>query len=277
VFTRTQKLIICLCVVGVVAVLWVRPMVGFRTIPPVRRGDGNTAAQIPDILTLHYHQRAPYYFAEGSRVAGLVAGLVDAALTSAGVPFRWEQTPPKRQLEILKADKGLHCAVGWFYTPQRATFAAFSIPVYQDRPLVAAFRKADADKIRYDSVEALLADRSLTLLVRDGYSYGQFLDEMIEHHAPPQVLAGVDTDAMLRMIVAGRADYMFLTPEELSAVALAGSLFREALASEEFADMPAGNTRYLLFNRSADYATVARVNAAIEAELARRGIVFHHD
>lgn len=214
-------------------------------------------------LTLHYQTRPPYSSprADGD-VEGLVATPAALALGRAGIEFRWTLTPSQRQLALIQAGRGLHCGVGWFRTDERAARGRFSAPLYRDRPLGALVR----DEVAVSGspkASQWLAEARLRLLVKDGYSYGEFFDRHIAAAAQPPLRTHVDPPQMSRMLRLGRADWMVVTPEE--AAVLGG----DGLRLVAFADAPEGPTRHLYCSADVPAEWLARIDRALEANLAR--------
>lgn len=79
-------------------------------------------AHAEELVTLHFYVRPPYMDqTEGARVRGLTADPAQAAFEKAGIPFRWQQTPTKRQLVLIESGTGLDCGVGWYKTPSASS------------------------------------------------------------------------------------------------------------------------------------------------------------
>lgn len=218
-------------------------------------------AQDP-VVHLHYHTRIPFMSQQQGLVMGLVADPVREAVLKAGLNVIWQETPSKRQMEVIAAGHGLDCGIGWFRTVERERIAQFSLPLYQDQPMVVLTR-ADTSTL-HDGMTVLALLRSdLRLLRRDGYSYGAELDEAINQYQPPGYLVTVSNLAMLRMIQLGRADYLFITPEELDNL-LPQQPSRAGLRVLSLQDMPRGSARYLMCSRAVPLEWLARFNAALQ-------------
>jgi hypothetical protein len=217
-------------------------------------------------LTLHYQERAPYSVTQGDgSVTGLVATPAAQALSQAGLAFVWARTPSQRQLALIQEGEGLHCGVGWFRNPERAALGKFSKPLYRDRPFGALARHDSPLRSGMRGAEAL-ALAGDTLLVKDGYSYGPQLDRLIAAHTPPPVKTSAETLQMLRMLVAGRAGWIIVTPEESQVLRDEAGPAGAGLRQVAFADISAGETRQLYCNRSVPDAWLARIDQALAAQ-----------
>lgn len=214
-------------------------------------------------LTLHYQERAPYSATQpDGTVAGLVATPAAQALTQAAVPFVWARTPSQRQLALIQEGTGLHCGVGWFRNAERAALGKFSKPLYRDRPFGALARGDSLLRPAQSSAEAL-ALAGDTLLVKEGYSYGAQLDRLIAARASPPQKTSAETQQMLRMLLAGRAGWIIVTPEEAQALRQEVGAAAQSLRSVAFSDIAAGETRHLYCNRAVPDAWLARIDQAL--------------
>jgi polar amino acid transport system substrate-binding protein len=213
-------------------------------------------------LTLHYHERAPYSMTQADgTVAGLVATPSAQALAQAAVAFVWVRTPSQRQLALIQEGDGLHCGVGWFRNAERAALGKFSKPLYRERPF-GALARADSP-LRGAEAMALAGD---ALLVKEGYSYGPQLDRLIATLTPPPAKTSVETPQMLRMLLAGRADWMIVSPEEAQVLRQEAGSAGAGLRVLAFADISAGETRHLYCNRAVPDVWLARIDQALVAQ-----------
>lgn len=219
--------------------------------------------EITNPLQLHFHERRPFYVKYKDNVYGLVAGPVGRILEQADIEFEWVETPAGRQLEIIRKDASPICAVGWFKTPQRQRYAKFSLPVYQDRKLVAVTRNDNDRMNAEEDLERVFSDRRLRLLVKSGYSYGAYISKKLELLEPWMIDTTADNVGMLEMIKDMRADYCFMSEEEAYDLLVNSSLDRSAFKIIQFRDVPEGSKRYLLCSRNVDEATMDRINSAI--------------
>ena len=216
-----------------------------------------------DDIILYYHERNPYYVTTGNQATGLFADRAAEAFEKAGIGYQWRETPAKRQLDQIRWNICRACAVGWFKTAERETFARFTRPIYQDRPMVAITRADNERLMSGRSLDTALAGRTLILLRKDGYSYGAYLDEKIKKHNPRQVITSAGNLSMLKMIQAHRADYFFITEEEARAVLTYSGLPAYEFKYIRFTDMPVGNKRYIMCSNRVESEIMDRLNRAI--------------
>jgi polar amino acid transport system substrate-binding protein len=221
-------------------------------------------ASAEDDLIIYFHQRPPYSAkqADGS-VKGITADIVTQAMSVAGIPYRWEELPSARQMEVLKRDEGKACGLGWFKRPEREVFAKFSAAIYHDLPTIVVARAQDQRFAGTPSIDALFADKTLTLLTKTGYSYGGELDQKIAAQQPTARADASDNRIMLGMVGRERVDYMIMAEEEAKDL-LSQSDFADAgLAIYHLANPPAGEYRYLMCSKSVPDDLIARINQAI--------------
>ena len=216
-------------------------------------------------IVIHYNERVPYLQTTEGGVVGLTADPANWAFQKVGLDFYWKKTSSKRQMKILQENKGCDCLVGWFKKPERTAFAKYSHAIYQDEPQIALAR-ADNDKLRNDmTLDDLLSQPNLKLLVKDGYSYGDFLDEKIVRHHPLVLTTTGENTNMLKMIHKKYADYFFIAPEESYPLIRSLGLPIEDFKSLTFPDIPSGEKRYILCSRQIEDAIMNKLNNAIEA------------
>lgn len=218
-------------------------------------------------LTLHYQERTPYSATQpDGSVAGLAATPAAQALTQAAVGFVWARTPSQRQLALIQEGHGLHCGIGWFRNAERAALGKFSKPLYRDRPFGALARDDSPLRNGQSSAEAL-ALAGDTLLVKEGYSYGAQLDRLIAARPSPPHKTSAETQQMLRMLLAGRAGWIIVTPEEAQVLRQEAGAAAMGLRMVAFTDISAGETRHLYCNRAVPDAWLARIDQALAAQL----------
>jgi len=213
-------------------------------------------------ISVYYHERIPYVIATADGLTGLTGSPVTSAFNHVALPFVFKETPSKRQIRILKNDD-CSCLVGWFKTVERQKFSKYSLPIYQDQATIILV-KADNDKL-YNGMEInqLLSDPTLLFDVRDGYSYGSFLDKKIIQHKPNINAGTFKNSDMLKRIHLKRADYFFISPEE------ANSLINlSAFSSSDFKlltirGIPKGEKRYIMCSLDIEDAVMDKLNQAI--------------
>ena len=214
-------------------------------------------------LTLYYHERPPYASkrSDGS-VRGLLADITDKVMKTTGIAYRWEGVPSARQIEIIKRNENLACALGWFKRPDRETFAKFTAPIYHDLPTIIVARVDDPRFAGTPTLETLFHDKSLVLLTKTGYSYGPEIDAKLASEFPNLRRDSSDNLTMLGMVSRKRVDYMMMAEEEAKDL-LNDPELANSVAIYHLGDPPPGELRYLMCSRSVPDALIARINQAI--------------
>jgi len=224
---------------------------------------GNIYAE--EKINVHYNDRPPYLIMKNGELTGLTGSVAIAAFKSAGIPFQLSNTPATRQLDILKKHQGKDCAVGWFKNPDREKFAKFTKPLYKDKPQVAIVVNKNNTLKDNAVLEEALTKKDAILLMKQSYSYGKFLDGLIEKVKPRQHAVSGENTAMIKIIAANRENYyMFSAPEEFESMVQASGLNLKDFKTINFKDMPAGEQRYILCSQKVEDSLIEKLNSAIK-------------
>ena len=216
-------------------------------------------------IQLYYYDRIPYAVADNQGgVSGLCATPAAEAFKKAGIPFQWKAMPFKRQLVTIKHNKKKGCGIGWFKNPEREKFARFTDAIYQDKPAITISRKGNVSLAQHSDLQTLLKDRNVKLLVKDGFSYGAYIDGLIEKYNPAVVVATGTNIQMLQMILANRADYFFTSEEEVDYMIQSAGYDISRFQKQHHSDMPAGNRRYITCSQQVSQETIDLLNRALK-------------
>lgn len=224
---------------------------------------GTVRAEDPPI-TIYFHVRPPY--AEHGApvgVKGLLVTPVIQALNEAGLNAQWVEMPPARQTEEIKRASVPVCGLGWFKRPEREEFAAFSAPIYKDRPNVIIARKDDARFAAPASLQQIFADPRIKLVVKTGYSYGATIDAWLQQYHPATEESSGSNEAILNMIANGRNDYVIMAPEEADYLLTRNAPLGFTLHTIALSDAPEGEQRYLMCSKATPAGALARLNAEL--------------
>jgi uncharacterized protein (TIGR02285 family) len=217
-------------------------------------------------IQLYYYDRAPYAVTDTQgEVSGLCAAPAASAFKQAGIPFQWKKMPFKRQLVTIKHNKKKACGIGWFKNPEREAFARFTDSIYQDKPAVTISKKGNKALEQHRDLKSLFADKKIKLLVKDGFSYVTYIDELIKNYGPETVSVVNSTNIqMLQMIQSGRADYFFISEEEAEHIIAAAGYEMSQFQLQHFDDMPAGNRRYIACSQQVSPEIIDLLNRALK-------------
>ena len=214
-------------------------------------------------LRVYYFPRPPLYTTEADGSAGgFLNEVATLALDEAKIPYRLVEIPSARVEPSLK--NGDYAAgLGWFKNPEREQWAHFSLPLYQDLPLVAVLNKAKASSFGSEASIDQLLGAGLTLGTIKSFSYGSFADRAIERlHPKIETIVGPQASLVL-MAAHGRVDLLLLGMEEAGYLMEHERDSAASLAIVRISDAPAGNFRYLMFSKAVPIAIVERIDAAI--------------
>ena len=215
-------------------------------------------------IALHYNERPPYLVGKDGQLTGLTGSPAVAAFKAAGIAFTLHFTPTARQLAMIKDNAGTDCGIGWFKNEEREGFAKFTKPIYQDRPQIALTTAKNSKVKDGETVESILGNKNLTLLVKQGYSYGKTLDALIAKLQPVQHAVAVENVLMLKIILAERADYMLIAPEEVDGLIAASDVSSAEIRKASFSNAPNGENRYILCSKNVPDETISKLNSVIK-------------
>ncbi len=217
-----------------------------------------------EILTVYFVERIPYFYTDkNGDFKGIVTDRVRLVFEKAGISHEFKPLPVKRHMMYLKENKSKFCTIGWYKNEERQKIAKYSEYIYQNKTRIA-LAAADNDKIESGhTVDDIFLNRNLVLLVREGYSYGKFIDRKIREYNPVMVKKLYEADHMVKLILGHRADYYFTSEEEAEAVILKAGLIKEDFKYIRFSNMPTGLKRYILYSRKVEDELINKVDAAI--------------
>lgn len=222
-------------------------------------------AYAEDVVQIYYEERIPYAVtSEQGDVSGLTATPTAKAFNQTGISFQWKEMPFKRQLQTIKYNKKMACGIGWFKKPEREEFALFTSKIYQDKPSITLSKQGNTTVAQYGDVVSLLQDKQAKLLVKDGFSYGSYIDNLIETHSPEKVVVvGSSNVQMLQVILSDRADYFFVSEEEAEQIITSSGHDLEQFQRQQYSDMPAGNNRYIACSQQVTPSTINLLNQTL--------------
>ena len=224
-----------------------------------------SAGDKPEELRVLYLERPPYYWTENGRPTGFLMNLTRRILDEAGVSADYASVPAARILEVIRADRQPLCSIGWFRTPQRETFASFSLPIYRDRPLTLLTSRDKADLFdKHATLQDVFDDADLIMAQVASFSYGETIDRMLREILVRNLTVSTTQSVLPKLILHGRATYMLVAPEEVQTLLRSAGVDAERFVSLEMDDIPAGNLRHFMFSKSVPENIVRRINQAIE-------------
>lgn len=215
-------------------------------------------------LTVYYIEFPPYYYTDSNdEPAGFLLKKADAVFRAAGIDPLYKSMPAKRVLHEVKGQKDV-ASIGWFKNPEREKFARFSLPIYRNMPLEIMYLRANELRFRDKfTFEELMGDKSLEVGLLEGYSYGEVVDGFLATSKPRTRYVVGEYPQLVRMLSAGRFDYIFVAPEEATSLINSAGIKPELFMRKRLRDFPPGNVRYLMFSRNVPPSRMELVNKAI--------------
>lgn len=217
-----------------------------------------------EMITLHYMPRPPFAMSSGNTVEGLYATPAANAFNKANIPFQWAETPVNRQFNILKENRGLDCAIGFFKKPDRELFVNFTKPYYKGKP-GAVLANIDIDYKPDYTFRKFLSSPKNIVLMKDNFSYGKIADELILELKPNKYITTTENSQMVQMIKMRSHYYMIATLEELDYFMEKNSFVKDKdIKILTFKDMPISELRYIICSKNVSKSVIDKLNQAIK-------------
>lgn len=183
----------------------------------------------------------------------------------AGIPVTLQKVPPKRILSMIKANRDSYCSIGWFRNNERQLYAKFTAPIYQDLPFELLILKDRRTMFSsYSTFESLLSNTTLVFGATRGYSYGEYVDRLLEQ-SRGQIEEANSNLNNLHKLAAGRVDYMLVSPETVTVLADQASMDPGRFESISLKDIPKGNKRHIMCSQKVPDRLIDAMNAAIQS------------
>jgi polar amino acid transport system substrate-binding protein len=210
-----------------------------------------------------YIEYPPYYFTKDGQPDGYILEQVTSLLACASIDFSLKSLPSNRALHEVRTGRST-ISIGWFKTQEREQYAKYSLPLCQSLPQVAFFRKANEGEFsKYRSLSCLILNSTLKVGVIAGHSEGEAVDAILGQNTSNISRVDAEQLNLIRMLDAGRFDYILLPPEEIEHLLTSLQLPAGDFAQKELEDIPPGNKRYLIFSKDTDDETISRINDCI--------------
>lgn len=218
-------------------------------------------------LTLYGYDRPPFLHEENGQIHGLLFDPIDRAMRSTGIPFTWKVVPFTRAQVTVRDNREKACAVGWFWSPERAEYGQFSPTFYYGQAMVAMVR-SDMPVAEPLTLREFLRTPGLRMLQKQDLFLGIYIHGAVEETlADSQVFrTPVGVSLILKMIESNRGDFTIVPREEMDYL-LKTEFTEGKLRIVGFSDVPRAEGRHLMCSKSVPADWMARINAAISAEV----------
>ncbi len=214
-------------------------------------------------LAVVYPERPPYNTTEGGKAGGIWVELTRHILEEAGLRPSFTEMPSRRILEEISRPDCTLCSFGWFKTPERESYARFSLPFYRDPPLVAVLLAKNAGLTRgVTSLDQLAALRGCVLGLVAGWSYGAEADRILARRKP-EVMEAPSSQQQALMLAKERFTYTLIRQAEIGAFARSAGLEERDLYVVELDDLREQSPRHIICGRGVPPALMERIDAAI--------------
>ncbi|WP_243366805.1 substrate-binding periplasmic protein [Fundidesulfovibrio soli] len=214
-------------------------------------------------MDVFYIDYPPYYYSAQGEPKGILLERAIRAINCAKIDFTLTELPSNRALDGVKLGHNA-MSIGWFKTQERESFAKFSIPIYQNKPQAAIFKKENAQAFApFTSLSELIVKSKLVLGVVAGHSEGKIVDDIIRMNPTNVFRVNAEQMNIIAMLDAGRFDYILLPPEEFDNLVITRRLNSADYVLKCLDDIPPGNKRHLIFSRDVSDEVIEAINRCI--------------
>jgi len=217
-------------------------------------------------LTLYWYDRPPLLYVEDGQMRGLMLAPAERVMRGANIPFVWKVLPYSRAQVAIRDNQEKACAVGWFWSPERAGYAQFSPAFYYGQAMVGVVR-SDMPAAEPITIRDFLRTPGLRMIQKQDLFLGAYMHAAVhEILAESQIFttpAGISP--ILKMIESDRGDFT-IVPKEETDYLLKTAFTDGRLRVLVFSDVPKSEGRYLMCSKSVPADWMARIATAAAAE-----------
>lgn len=215
-------------------------------------------------LLVVYPDRPPYNYTVDGKAAGILVELTEKIFLDANLTPNFSEMPSARILVEIQKEGSKICSFGWFKNQEREKFATFTLPMYQDTPLVALILKENAQLFEgKSSLKDIAADINLSLGVVAGFSYGNAVDEILQKANVPTV-AVPQRQQLGAMLALKRFSYMLIRPVEVEELVKLSGKNSEDFQSVSLSDVQDRGKRYIMCGKGIPNDVIVSLNTSIE-------------
>lgn len=215
-----------------------------------------------DIEVLYYN-RPPYYYSTPIGPKGIIMDKVLDIFKKAGIKAKYTLSTSNRiYLEFLSGRAKI-CSPGWFKNKEREKFAKFSIPIYQDSPVVL-LTKRDNYKLRdYTAIQDIFKHKSFIWGRIRFFSYGYYVDSLAQKLKPKSIEIDGNQEDLITMLKYGRLHYMLINPQEIDQLIRSTGYKKNEFMVVRLNDVSTGNRRYIMFSKDISNKLIDKINKII--------------
>ncbi len=217
-------------------------------------------------LTLYWYERPPLLYEDGGRMRGLMLPALEHVMGRTGIPYIWKMVPYSRAQVTVRDNRERACAVGWFWSPERAGYAQFSPAFYYGQAMVAMVR-SDMPVAEPIAVRDFFRMPGLRMIQKQDLFLGAYIHAAVREVLPEGQIftTPVGISLILKMIESDRGDFTIVPKEEMDYL-LKTEFTDGRLRILSFSDVPRTEGRHLMCSKSVPADWMARIDAAISAE-----------
>jgi uncharacterized protein (TIGR02285 family) len=235
-----------------------------------------------DKIFIHIKNFPPFFIQEkegGEIKSGILYDLIKKILQESKINYTFENSPIGRSVDEIKKNKRLVCLSYAVKTKDRENIAYFSEPIFRDYRMVLIYRKRDKRIFdKYKKFSDILQNNNLKILLKIGYSYGEYGDKILnkfknydktslslsDPNNKSLVTTSVETEIMLKQIVHERADYMLDGGNQTKYLFENNDEAKKYLEIKNLDDYPLGQLRYFMCSKSMPKEKMYIINQAIK-------------
>jgi len=215
-------------------------------------------------LTVYYETRPPFMFLENNELKGSFGAQATAAFKNAGIAFTLSEAPVARQQLIISSNKEPACAVGFYWTSTRAKSGKYTLAIAHGSPQGIIFRDDNPKLASTNSIASLFSNPDISIVLRNGYSYGETLDNMLQKAKAQILRPPEDSHGRVKLVFRGIVDAALFAPDEAEYQIKQFNAQPNTLKFRQFYDSPEGKLRYIYCSKMVDDQIIAKVNQAIK-------------
>jgi uncharacterized protein (TIGR02285 family) len=234
-----------------------------------------------ELIYIDYQHRPPFFENNSSTnkiESGILYKLSKKILDKTKINFEFIETPLPRTITKMKEKKERVCISYALFDAARKEFANYSNPYYKEKRNVIVFRNKDKRFKNNKAIKDLLKKEPVSFLVKRGYSYGAYVDDILQKFKSYDrnnnynnealfnnlFITYLDNAGMLKQIEMSRADYMLISLTEYEYLENQYNSITKNLSYRFISDMPEGNKRYFLCSKHIEEETIEVINKAIK-------------
>lgn len=241
----------------------------------------NNASPLEKELILHYQNRPPYFIdsSQGKLIDGILYKNIEKVMKQAKIKYTYDRVPFARSLYQIKEGKENICVTYAYKTQERQKYAVYTEPIYKDEKIAIAIRKGDSRFQNYTTLKEIMKNSSLVPMIRIGYSYGDYIDELIlnfknykadDFNTRNQEKikdTSKDPEYILTSVASKEIDYSFWPKNELSFLIKQSPNLKNELETKDLRDVQTAQYRHLLCSKSVNSEDIEKINKAIKQVL----------